>query len=173
MLFWIGQAFGAVGLLACLFAFQCKENRRLIFLQLCADTCYAVQFFLLGGYTGCITLGIAMLSDTLQCFHGRGWADWKGWRLLLCAMYVACTALTWQNPFSILPCVGAIAATLSIWSRNGKTLRLARLAVVGPCWLVYDFYTGALAGVLCQLLSMGSILVSIRRYGLKNLDKIS
>ena len=88
-------------------------------------------------------------------------------------MYVAVVPLTWQNLFSLIPCVAAITATLANWSRNGKVIRMSRLIFVAPLWTVYDIYTRSLSGILCEVLGVTSILISIRRHGMENLDRIS
>ena len=60
---------------------------------------------------------------------------------------------------------------LSSWSRNGKKIRLAKLLIVGPGWLIYDIYAWTVAGILAELFALTSTVVSIFRYGLNNLDR--
>lgn len=169
----VTQAIGFVGLAAFVLSFQCKNNKYLILLSLFANLCYTVQFFMLGGYTASVIELISVLNCLVQNAHGRKWADWYGWRWVFSGLHAAALLLTWQNWFSLLPCVAAVVATLAQWSRNGKHIRLSRLCFVGPAWLVYDVYVGSLSGVISQILSIGSIAVSIRRYGMKELDRIT
>ena len=169
----LAQLIGFVGLGAFVLSFQCKNNKYLILLFLAANLCYTVQFFMLGGYTASVSELIAVFNCLVQSAYGRKWAGWYGWRWLFSGLYVAALALTWQNWFSLLPCVGAVISTLAMWSRNGKTIRMTRLTVVAPCWLVYDAYVGSISGVISQILSIGSILISIRRHGMKALDQIT
>ena len=167
------QLIGFVGLGAFVLSFQCKNNKYLILLALFANLCYTIQFFVLGGYTASLTELIAVFNCLIQSCYGRKWAEWYGWRWLFSGLYLAALAFTWQNWFSLLPCAASILGTLAQWSRNGKIIRLSRLFVVGPFWLIYDAYVGSISGVISQLLSVGSILISIRRYGIKNLDQIT
>lgn len=173
MYFILAQLVGFVGLAVTLLSYQCKNNRWLIFMQLCGNASYALQYYMLGGLAGCATLLIALFSCLVQSFYGRDWAEWIGWKWIFCGLYVAATAITWQNLFSLIPCAAAIVATLANWSRNGKVIRVSRLIFVAPLWTIYDIYTRSLSGILCELLGVGSILISIRRYGIKNLDQIS
>ena len=64
-----------------------------------------------------------------------------------------------------------MASVLSSWSRNGKKIRLAKLFIVGPGWLIYDVYAHTLAGILSELFALCSTLISIYRYGWKSLDQ--
>ena len=41
-----------------------------------------------------------------------------------------------------------------------------------PLWIIYDILVGSWAGVLYELVSELSMVVSIWRYGWKNLDSI-
>lgn len=168
----VAQVAGLVGLAAVILGYQCKDNRKLLFMQLIADLCYVVQFFILGGYTGSISLIIASISLIIQCFHGQEWADWRGWRWVFNGAYTVAAVFTWQGPLSLLPLVASITSNMAYWSRNGKIIRVTRLAVISPAWLVYDFITGSWSGVACQVFSVSSVLISIRRHGLKNLDVV-
>ena len=41
-----------------------------------------------------------------------------------------------------------------------------------PLWIIYDILVGSWAGILDELVSEASMLLSIWRYGWKNLDKV-
>ena len=165
------KLFGIIGLVTYILAFQCKSSRKLIFISLCSDFSYAIQMFLLGGYTGCLTLVIASVYGLIQCCYGKKWAMWSGWRWVFAALYALSSILTWENFFSILPFIGATTVTFSNWTRNGRIIRIFRLFVIAPVWLTYDFYAGSLSGTVCQIFGIVSILVSIYRHGWKGLDQ--
>ena len=71
MLDLIAKLFGIIGLVTYIMAFQCKSPRKLIFISLCSDFSYAIQMFLLGGYTGCAILVIASVYGLIQCCYGK------------------------------------------------------------------------------------------------------
>ncbi len=41
-----------------------------------------------------------------------------------------------------------------------------------PLWIIYDILVGSWAGILDEVVSEASMIISIARYGWKNLDKI-
>ena len=45
--------------------------------------------------------------------------------------------------------------------------------VNSPLWIIYDIIVGSWAGILDEIFSEGSMIISIVRYGWKNLDKIN
>ena len=80
------------------------------------------------------------------------------------------TILTWQNIFSILPCIAVISLNIAAWSRNGKIIRLTNAFAVSPPWLIYNIYTGSYSGIVTELICLGSVFISVLRYGWKALD---
>jgi len=167
----IAQIIGFVGTGFMVISFQFKKNRTLFFLQICSNVATMVHFLLLGAYTGCINIGLGTLRSFVLCAPWR-WAKWKGWPWVIVAMFIGATILTWKNAFSILPCIGMVSYTLGAWTRNRKTLRLASLLVSSPAWLLYDIYAHSYSGIVCEVISMGSVIVSILRYGWKALDTV-
>ena len=45
------------------------------------------------------------------------------------------------------------------------------MLINSPLWIVYDVLVGSWAGILDELITEVSILISIRRFGWKNLDR--
>ena len=150
-------------------SFQCKSSRKLIFMQLFGNTAFLIHMFMLGAYSGCMNLLISVIRYAILTCR-RPWAYWKGWPWLLVAANLLGTALTWENIFSILPCIAVVSLTIASWSRNGKKIRIANLCFVSPSWLIYEFYAGSYSGIVTELFSIGSVVVSVLRYGWKALD---
>ena len=152
-------------------SFQCKRSRNLFFVQLLANVTYLLHFLLLGGYSACVSLTISCLRN-LVLMSRKPWAQWKGWPWVLVAANFAAMAFTWEGWISLLPFFGVTSLTLSGWTRNGKKVRLATLFVSAPSWLIYDVFSGSLSGILCQSLTIGSVLISVLRFGWKALDVV-
>ena len=79
--------------------------------------------------------------------------------------------MTWQGLISLLPYAAVVGTTITYWTDNAQKIRLGNLACGSPCWLVYDALIGSWAGVLNESITLGSILVSIWRYGWKEMGK--
>jgi len=167
----IAQIIGFIGTGFMVISFQFKKNRTLFALQICSNLATMLHFLMLGAYTGCINIGLGILRSSVLCARGR-WAKWKGWKWVIVALFAAATVLTWKDGFSVLPFIGMASYTLGAWTRNRKTLRLASLLVSSPAWLAYDIYARSWSGIVCELISMGSVVISILRYGWKALDTV-
>lgn len=165
----IAQGVGFLALALEWGSYQCKHSRKLFFVQLLANFTYLMHFVLLGGYSACVSLAVSCLRNLVLVGKGS-WAQWKGWPWLLVAANIGATVLTWENIFSILPFMGVTALTLAGWTRNGKKVRLATLFVSAPSWLIYDLYSGSLSGILCESMTICSVVISVVRFGWKALD---
>lgn len=80
-------------------------------------------------------------------------------------------SLTWEGWISILPVAANIAATIGGYTHNVQKIRIAGIFINSPLWIIYDIYVGSWAGIADELASEASMLLSIYRYGWKNLDR--
>jgi len=165
----VTQAIGFVASALQIGSFQCKSSRNLILVQLGANVTFFIHMLMLGAYSGCVGLLVSCLRNMVMGSR-KPWAYWKGWPWLLTAASIVGALLTWQNVFSILPCIAVVSLNLSCWTRNGKTIRIANLCAASPAWLIYDIYSGSLSGIVTELISLGSVVISVLRYGWKALD---
>ena len=81
-------------------------------------------------------------------------------------------AFTWSGWISMLLVMANIAATNAGYSNNARKIRLAGMLINSPLWIVYDLIVGSWAGILDEVVSELSMIISIIRYGWKNLDHI-
>ena len=88
---------------------------------------------------------------------------------LICSMAVT-LVLTWDGWISILPVAANIAATIGGYTHNGKKIRIAGMFINSPLWIIYDILVGSWAGILDEIVTEASMILSIIRYGWKNLD---
>ena len=167
----IGQLVGFISTALFLLSFQFRQNKQLFALQLGSFAFYILHYFLIGAIAGCV----AMAINTARCvvmffFNDRKWAMWKGWPWVFVVLYLANTVYTWEGFISLLPLCGSVACLFAYWSRNLRTIRVINLALGSPTWLIYDVFTGSIAGCVSESLCMLSIIISIIRFGWKALD---
>ena len=68
--------------------------------------------------------------------------------------------------------VANIAATIGGYTHNPRKIRMVGLTVNSPLWIIYDVAVGSWAGIFDELATSISVLISIWRYGWKNLDRV-
>lgn len=92
--------------------------------------------------------------------------------MLICTLQLVGMAFTWSGWISMLPVMANIAATNAGYSNNARKISLAGMLINSPLWSVYDLIVGSWAGILDEVVSELSMIISIIRYGWKNLDHI-
>lgn len=165
----IAQAVGVAAMTVVILSYQCKSNKSLFLMQTASTLIWAVHFLMFGAYTGVIM----NLISSVRCFvmynRGKKWADGKITLVLLIAMVIGGSAIGFSFPLSLVSVAGMIISVLSMWTNDSRKIRLFQLFAVSPLWLVYDAFAGAqpsVAGIITELFTMASIIISIKRFGL-------
>ena len=171
MSFLLVQGIGFAGTILFFLSYQCKSNKRLFRVQFASYLCYTVHLLLLGATTG----GISYVLNTLRSFClGSGQERLKGktMRNIIYILQMITLIVTWEGWWSVLPVAANIAATIGGYTYNARKIRVVGLFVNSPLWIVYNIIVGSWAGVLDELVTQASMILSIFRYGWKNLDVV-
>lgn len=165
------QSIGFLGAALFIFSYQLRSSRALFSCQFVGCVLFCVQFFLMGAYTGALSL-IVNIARNLLLLKAKDW-KWAGSRAALAvilALLLGLTAYTWAGWISLLPFVSVAVTSVGYWTRNAQKIRLSQL-IGSPCTLVYDLLVGSWGGALSESAALLSILVSIFRFGWKNLGQ--
>ena len=165
----IAQILGILGTCAAFISFQLKENKRFFIVQALSGSLFALNFLLLGAYTGC-------LLNFINIFRGAVMAGGKKmhklpWLVAIQAVYIAATVLTYTDIFSVVALIAQIVGTFAMWSQSGKTIRFLQLFCVSPLWLIHNIFVFSIGGVVCEVFNIVSIIVSLIRFGIKGFEK--
>ena len=93
-------------------------------------------------------------------------------RNIICILQMITLIVTWEGWWSVLPVAATIAATIGGYTYNARKIRVVGLFVNSPLWIIYNIIVGSWAGVLDELVTQASMILSIFRYGWKNLDVV-
>lgn len=165
----ITQAIGFAGVIFFIASYHMRSNRMLFLFQLIGCLIFTAQFLILGAYTGALSLMVNILRNLLLLKIN----DWK-WvksKLTLCGillLLIAVTIYTWDGPLSLLPLLSVGISSIGYWTNNAQKIRASQL-FASPCTLVYDACICSWGGVLNESIALISIIVSICRFGWKNL----
>ena len=166
------QGIGFLGLGSFLISYQTKSNSSLIIVQTIGNILFGIQYFLLGGISGCLTIILAVIRNILIVVgQNKPWIKWKGWVPLFSLVGTLITILTWKDFTSLLPLATIIGGTAGYWSNNARKIRIANLVCSTPCWMLYAIFTGSIGGIINETLGLCSIILSIYRYGWKSMGE--
>ncbi len=171
----IAQILGLIAMTFNILSYQRKTDRGVIAMQLCGGALFAVHFFMLGpsALVGGILNTLAVIRAVVFMHRQRLRAEHPAWLwgfiLLYALSYVATfslfgTAWTVKNALlGLLPVVGMTATTLSFRLQNARAIRLFGL-ISSPSWLVYNASNRAVGAILCESISLVSIVIGLWRY---------
>ena len=165
------QLIGLVGTVLFFASYQCKSNKNLFRVQFLSYFCYTIHLLLLGAITG----GISYILNLFRSFclgSKYEFAKSKGMCAIICFLQVMALVLTWSGWISILPVAANIAATIGGYTHNARKIRMAGMFINSPLWIIYDIIVGSWAGIFDEIVSEASMIISIIRYGWKNLDEV-
>ena len=165
------QAIGFVGVAFFIASYQIKSNRALFACQLTGCIIFCIQFFIMGAYTGALSLIINIIRNVLL-LKARDW-PWVKSKITLAviiALLAGVTWYTWAGWMSLLPFVSVAVTSIGYWTNNAQKIRLSQF-IGAPCTLVYDILIRSWGGVLSESITLMSIIVSVVRFGWKEMGK--
>ena len=165
------QGIGFVGTLLFFASFQCRSNRTLFRVQFLSYLFYTVHLLLLGAVTGAVSYVINTFRSL--CLGSRWkFAQRTEMCVIICLMQTAALIFTWSGWLSLLPVAANIASTIGGYTHNARKIRIAGMFINSPLWIIYDIIVGSWAGILDEAVSEASMLISIWRYGWKELGEM-
>ncbi|MDO4597271.1 YgjV family protein [Lactobacillus agilis] len=165
------QAVCFLGTIIFFLSYQCRSNRNLFRMQLASYCCYMIHMFLLGALTGGTSYILNVVRSYCLSSRSRFLHSWQMCGVICCLQLVT-LYLTWSNWWSLLPIIANIATTIGEYTYNSQKIRLVGLAINSPLKISYDFLVGSWAGIFDELVTLASVIISIWRYGWKNLDRV-
>jgi hypothetical protein len=125
----------------------------------------------MGAFTGAISLIVNIIRNLLLIKRADWkWVDRKSTMLIILALLIATTIYTWDGIISLLPFILVAVTTIGYWSNNAQKIRLSQF-IGSPCILLYDVLIGSWGGVLNETITLVSIIISVMRFGWKNMGR--
>lgn len=158
----IAQIFGIIGMIFNIFSFQCKKQVQLITVLGMGSFLFSVNFLMIGAFAGAgfnllnILRSVCILKKKSQnhVFFG-----------MLCALYIIVAVLTFDTWWTVVLLAAQLAATYSMWYRDGGFIRLTQLFCVSPIWFINNLFVSfSLGGILCEAFTIISVIVSLFRF---------
>ena len=168
------QLIGYFGTACALLSYQCKKNRNYFLCQMCCAIAFTVQFALLSSWAGMFFNAFSIMRATIFALGDR--CKKPFYLVLIQAGYLACSVVSvvcfgefvW---IAALLFIAQSGGTLAMWTRNGKTIRMAQLFCMSPLWIVNNVFYGSIGGVMCEVFNMLSVIVSFIRFRKTGYDK--
>lgn len=171
----VAQTFGIAGLILAVYSFQEKNNKKFFTAQGLSGLMFSLNFILIGAVSAALFNITNLVRAALLLKN-----DHKPWRLIVIEiLYSLCFAFSIStirnNAFQIflssLIFFSLIIMTVLMWKGNGKNIRYGQFAISSPAWIIHNIFNFSLGGILCEIFSMMSVIVSFIRYGKNGFEK--
>lgn len=165
------QILGIIGMVINILSMQCKKTKGVFTMLLFGASFFAANYFLLGSYAGALMNVYAVFRSFYLLLDKR--PRKRSQLIVLMSTLVAFSAVGFyfDGPIALITLVAMVVANVGMWLRNGAKLRILQLCVVSPLWLINNFIVFTIGGIICEVFVIVSVLVSIARYGWKNLKE--
>ena len=167
----LAQALSIVGMVINIASMQCKKTHGVISMLLLGSTLFGISYLLLGSFAGAMMNAFSVFRSLLLLFDKRTRARSQLVILVTVLFAFSAIGLYLDGPIALLPLLGQLGGTIGMWHRNGAKLRLWQLFGSSPFWLINNILVFSIGGILCEVFVITSVLVSIVRYGWKNLKE--
>ena len=175
----IAQIIGIAAMGFNILSYQQKTRSRVIAFQLFGGFLFCINFFLLGAISGSLLNAVAVIRAIVFLNKEKLRADRPLWLAGFVAVYLLCYGLTFtvfgteattrNLILEALPVIGMTATTISFRLTDAKSIRRYGL-ISSPSWLIYNVANFAIGAIICEVLSLGSIILGIIRLDLKKKD---
>ena len=176
------QILSIVGCAIMIFSFQFKNNRHLFIAQALSALTFGLSYVLLKTYDGAL-MNVVALTNGVLLFLGPKFRK-KIFMILICIGFAIAPIVSillagdaWldkpllEQIFGIVIGIGQIAITLAMWKDDGKIIRNTRLFFTSPAWLIYNISVLSSGGIICEVFSIISIIISFIRYRKDGFEK--
>ena len=165
--FWLAQVFGLIGVVINIVSMQINNKRKILALYAVANFSFAINFFLLGAYTGAVLCFIQAIATILN-----GILDIKNIKtprlaiVIYLLIVIGIGIYTYSGIVDILAIAGGILYALIISSEKESRIRkLTFLSMV--VWTIYDFCVKSYVAGVNDLLMLISTTIGIYRFDIK------
>lgn len=168
----LAQVIGILAMAIIILSFQFKTKRYVLLMQLIGAGLFAVNMFMLDAVMGGILNTIAVFRAAIYMRRNNPkWLNWVFFGLYFVSYLLTFTifgkAPTLVNFLvEILPLIGMVAMTIAFSKTDTKIIRICGL-INSPCWLIYNCINFTIGGILCEAVSLLSIVFAMLRFDTK------
>lgn len=158
----VAQIVGIVPLALAFFTFLSNDRGRVIGIKIASDLLWTLHFFLLGEVVGGAVNAVNTVRNVVFSQKHRRWASRPYILVVFCILIFLTSLLRWQEWYSFLPMLGSLLAAVGFWCSDAQSIRKFNLPAV-LLWLVYGIMVGSISTILCNVLSIASILIAWKK----------
>lgn len=168
----LAQLIGIVAMGFNIISYQFKRKRNVLLCQMVGGALFAVNMFMLDAVSGFILNVLAAIRAVVYiCAEKYSWNVKR-----INTVFIALFILSYVSVFTVfdvavtpahlvvelLPVIGMVALTIGFSKHDAKSIRLYG-SISSPSWLVYNCISFSIGGIVCETISIISIITAYFR----------
>lgn len=154
----IAQIFGFVPMVLSYFVFHFNNRKAIITTKAISDLLWMIHFLMLGAYSGAFTNAVCAVRGLVFSQRGKKkWASSVAVPIIFGIITLSVTLVSWAGFKSFLPVFGSCLGIIGFWSNDPKNIRKFNLPAL-TLWLIYGIMTLSLSTIICNIVSITSII---------------
>ena len=158
-----GQILGWLAAFLTFLSYQCKEQKKLIFIQILSAASLCVSYLLLGAYSGMVLNVVCILRNVIIYKKNVKFFSYSFWPYVLTFTMGLTGIFSWQGSMSLLIIVALMINTIFIYMPNIQNLRKSIL-LTSTMVILYNVYYSVWGGVTNELIAIVSSAIGLYRY---------
>lgn len=167
-MFYLAQLFGIIGLIILILSFQKNSKEKLLKYQVFSSLFFAIQYFCLNAISGCLMNVMSLVRNIIfKRFKSKVPIIYL---IIIVVLMIILSIFSYNGLISLLPTIGVILYSISIWQDN---LTITRIAEIIGCilFIIYNIKVVAISGLITTIIEMISAIVGIYRFDIKKYNK--
>lgn len=156
------QVIGGLGILAGFISFQFKKHNKILFFKTINEIIFAIQYFLLDAYTGMMMNVFGFIRNVLFAKRVANNKSTTVSTVIFSVCFLIFGLMTYQGKKSILIIIAKILSTVAYGNKNTTIVR-GLILITSTSWLIYNYFVGSIAGVVCEVFTLVSLIIGIVR----------
>jgi hypothetical protein len=168
-----GQIISIAAMACNILSFQLKKQKYLITLQLFGAALFSASYFLLGAVVGGLLNIVGVIRAVVFLFPKKLNSSHPAWLVGFVGVYLTFYVLTFtvfgvEPSFAnfaveLLPIIGMTISNIGFMLANSRAVRRLGL-IASPMWLTYNIYYVSVGAIICEVVSLVSIIIGIFRH---------
>jgi len=169
--FFVAQIFSFIGAMSNIVAMQLNKKRQIMICYIITNWVYAINYFLLGAYSGAILDFVAGIQIFINSSLESKGKKIPGW---LIAIYFGITiflgSLVFSSAIDIMPIICSIICVIIIILKKESSIRKFTLINM-ILWLTYDIIVKSYVAAISDFAILISTIIGIFRFDIKKRRK--
>ncbi len=168
----VAQVISILAMFFNIISYQQKSHVRIMACQMIGCVLFGTSYFMLGATIGGILNIVGILRSVIFIFKERFRSDKPAWLVIFIGLYITSYLLVFTvfgkewTVFAaiseLLPVIAMTALTIAFRLTDARTIRVFGL-IASPCWLLYNIISMSIGAIICEVLSLVSIIIGMIR----------